>query len=245
MKNSCFFLGIALIIASSCNTGKEGCYTGKVNYPEQSKFEVASSALQINFNKAMPSSGELPVHESKPIDSRSLLSEESPQTDESSGADEPLLLVMAPVENERNEMTVEELKTRMAEELRMVAGSSESRFAGWILNRTAKKIETKDFQAKENLTFFDKLKAKIFGKLQAKYARGGGMSTADILAIVSLVAGVVAFAAFHGSFLLGLAAIITGAIALKKGTSRRGMAIAGIVFGAVAILFWSGWLFIF
>ncbi len=245
MKISIFYHGIALIVASSCNTGKDGCYTGKNNYLNQSKLEVASSAPQKNLNKPVPSSIGLPVHDTKSIDSRSFLSEEIQQTNEWSDADEQLLLAMSPVETEGNKMTAKELKTRMAEELRFVAGSTESRFADRVLNRTAKKIESKDFQAIQNLTFFDKLKAKIFGRLQSKYGQRGGMSTADILAIVSLATGVAAFAAFHGSFLFGLAAIITGAIALKKGTSRRGMAIAGIVLGAVAMLFWSGWLFVY
>ena len=244
MKIPCFFFGIILIISSSCNTSKEGCYTGKVNYLDQSKLEVASSVPQISLKEEIASPSELPVYEATPIDNQALLSGEMEQSAGSANTDEQLLFTMAPIQNEGDVMTAEQLKTRMAEELRMVASSTESRFAGRILNRTAKKIEAKDFQAKEKLTFFDKVKTKIFGKLQAKYGRGGGMSTADILAIVSLSTGVVAFAAFYASFFFGLAAIITGAIALRKGTSRRGMAIAGIVLGAVAIFFWSGW-FIF
>jgi len=235
MKISFFFLSL-LIISSSCTTSKEG--QGK------SMFETASSISQINLKEETLPTNELSVYDAKTINNPVILSGELKRLKSFNSA-EPVLLTMVPVQKEENALTPEQLKTKMVEEMRMAANSTESRFAGWILNKTAKKIESKDFQTKEKLTFFDKVKAKIFGKLQAKYARGGGMSTPDILAIVSLATGVVAFAAFHASFLFGLAAIITGAIALKKGTSRRGMAIAGIVLGAVAILFWSGWLFIF
>ncbi|MDZ4845428.1 MAG: DUF4190 domain-containing protein [Chitinophagales bacterium] len=242
MKNSFFALFFAVFLVTSCNTGKEGCYTGNANYGNKSKLEVASSMPKISSREAAPISSELQASGDE-ANTPLLLSDEIQQS-ESAQQEEPVFLTMASVQNEGTAITAEELKTRMAAELRMVASSTENRFAGRILNRTAKKIETKDFRTKEKLTFFDKLKTKIFGKLQAKYGRGGGMSTADILAIVSLSTGVVAFAAFYASFLFGLAAIITGAIALRKGTSRRGMAIAGIVLGALAIFFWSGW-FIF
>ncbi len=65
------------------------------------------------------------------------------------------------------------------------------------------------------------------------------MDRADIMAIVSLVGGVLALIGyFYGTILFGIAAIVTGVLALKWGTSRRGMALAGIILGAFAILFW-------
>ena len=64
--------------------------------------------------------------------------------------------------------------------------------------------------------------------------------SADGLAIASLVCGVLAF--FGGwitgfGSLLGIAAIITGAIAIKKKVAGKGLSIAGIVTGALALIF--------
>jgi hypothetical protein len=62
-----------------------------------------------------------------------------------------------------------------------------------------------------------------------------------VLSIVSLVLGILSLVAYYGAFPLGLAAIITGAIALRRinndsSTYRgRGMAWAGIICGIIAI----------
>ena len=66
------------------------------------------------------------------------------------------------------------------------------------------------------------------------------------LAIISLVLGVVSLTG--PGFLLGIPAIITSSIALKKKTSGRGLSIAGLVTGIVStvcsLLFWSFIIFI-
>ncbi len=157
----------------------------------------------------------------------------------------PVFSAMATAEKNEPVLNVEALRARMAGGLRAEASAIDNKFAGRILNKTANKIEAANFNAKTKLTFFDKLKASLFARLQAKFAARGGMGVANILAIVSLVTGIVSLGAFYGSFLLGLTAIITGIIALRKGTSRRIMAIVGIILGIIAILFWSGWIFIF
>jgi hypothetical protein len=92
----------------------------------------------------------------------------------------------------------------------------------------------------DKLSFTDKIKIRLFGKLLNKYADkvSGAMDTADILAICALVSGILALISYYGSFLFGIAAIVLGVIALKKGTSKRGMALAGIIMGAIGLLFW-------
>ncbi|CAN5380547.1 hypothetical protein BH09BAC1_BH09BAC1_21500 [soil metagenome] len=86
-----------------------------------------------------------------------------------------------------------------------------------------------------------KLFSKIATRAANKHFDGADiqrMDIADIFAIVSLASGGMAFITFYGVFLFGIAAIVFGVLALKRGTSRRGMAIAGIVLGAVALFFW-------
>lgn len=64
-----------------------------------------------------------------------------------------------------------------------------------------------------------------------------GMDIADIFAIISISAGGAAYLWLAGLF-FGPVAIVFGILALSRGTSRRGLAIAGIVLGAVAVLLW-------
>lgn len=70
-----------------------------------------------------------------------------------------------------------------------------------------------------------------------RYGTSAGMPLEDIFAIISLSAGGAAWLWYAG-FFFGPAAIAFGIVALIKGTSRRGMAIAGICLGAVALFFW-------
>lgn len=234
------FLFVAFIVAS-CNTSKDVIYDANSNFKNSLEMEVVSSMPTINHNESVAT---VPtVDEVKPI-STSLVLIETSTPSEVQIADQPSLPVATTVQKEITILTTEQLKTKMADELRLVASTVDSRFAGRIISRTANKIEAKDFTVKTKLSFFDKTKLKLFGKMQQRYAINNSMDVADILAIVSLVTGILSLGAFYGSFLLGLAAIITGAIALKKGTARRGMAIAGIIMGVVGILFWSGWIFI-
>lgn len=149
------------------------------------------------------------------------------------------MLAMAP---QANEMNQKEMALKVANDLRTISADADSRFASRILNRTANRIETADFSQNKKLTFFEKIKKKIASKFveryAEKYAAKSGMDTPDILAIVALGSGALAWVAYYGSFLFGLAGIALGIVALKKGTSRRGMAIAGIALGAAAIVFW-------
>ncbi len=100
-------------------------------------------------------------------------------------------------------------------------------------------------QQPKKMGFLDKVLMKMYTKMaQRQMNKYYGitdvqrMDIADIFAIVSIASGGMAFLTFYGVFLFGIAAIVFGALALRRGTSRRGMAIAGIVLGAVAIFFW-------
>jgi PBP1b-binding outer membrane lipoprotein LpoB len=241
MKPFVFYFGIVVLLAS-CTTTKEGYYAGKANYHNASSMEVAVTTPHP-FTATKENIIVKPVN-----DKTKSISENNFQSDSSITIainDMAVLSASKPVVENEPILTVNALRTRMAGELRLEAGTIENKFAGRILNKTANKIEVLNLNTKTHLSFFDKLKAKLFTKLQAKFAVRGGMAMADILAIVSLVTGILALGAFYGSFLLGLAAIITGAIALRKGTSRRIMAIVGIILGVVAMLFWSGWIFLY
>lgn len=93
------------------------------------------------------------------------------------------------------------------------------------------------------LNFLEKMAVKSYSKFMKKQMTKMGYDAArmpieDIFAIVSLSAGGAAWITFYGVFLFGVAAVVFGIIALARGTSRRGMAIAGIVLGAVAYLLW-------
>ncbi len=96
----------------------------------------------------------------------------------------------------------------------------------------------------KKLNFLERAMMKMFSKIAQrqmnKHFDGAGvqgMDIADIFAIISLSAGGAAFLWYAG-FLFGPAAIVFGVLALKRGTSRRGMAIAGICLGAFAVLLW-------
>lgn len=97
----------------------------------------------------------------------------------------------------------------------------------------------------KKMGFMDKVLMKVYSKMASRQLKKHygidaeqRMDIADIFAIVSLSSGGVAFLTFYGVFLFGIAAIVFGALALKRGTSRRGMAIAGIALGAIALFFW-------
>ncbi len=96
----------------------------------------------------------------------------------------------------------------------------------------------------KKMNFMERAMVKMFSKMAQrqmnKHFDGAGvqgMDIADIFAIVSLSAGAAAFLWYAG-FLFGPAAIAFGILALKRGTGRRGMAIAGICLGAFALLIW-------
>ncbi len=241
MKTQYYLLMLIALITASCSSSRDFIASDKTNFGNTSKLEVSSVMPDLKHPEATTK-----ITEPHPAG--------EPQTNNNTAAstkgdvDSELNFnndAMMPVEDGEQAMSVEELKTKMAEELHLVASNSDNKFISRIFDKTAKKMVLNNFQAKENLTFFDKAKAKLFAKIQSKFGINSRMAGGDILAIVSLVTGLLSWVAFHGSFVLGLVAIITGVIALKKGTSRRGMAIVGIIFGVLAMLFWSGWLFIF
>lgn len=93
------------------------------------------------------------------------------------------------------------------------------------------------------LNFLEKLAVKSYSKAITKQLTKMGYDAArmpieDIFAIVSISAGGAAWITFYGVFLFGVAAVVFGIMALLRGTSRRGMAIAGIALGAAAFLLW-------
>ncbi len=123
--------------------------------------------------------------------------------------------------------------------LKELVANTDNKFARKSLTKQSDHLD-KLTGNKEKLSLMDKLKIKMFNKILKRYVakRGGTMDTADILAIVSLCAGILTWVTYYGSFLFGIGAIVTGVIALKRGTSRRGMALAGIILGAIGLFFW-------
>jgi hypothetical protein len=123
--------------------------------------------------------------------------------------------------------------------LKELIASSENKVMTNTLRKTSLNLD-KLIINKEKLGFFDRIKLKLFNKILSRYVTkyNNAMDTADILAIVSLCAGILTWVTYYGSFFFGVGAIVTGVIALKKGTARRGMAVAGIILGAVGIFFW-------
>lgn len=232
-------LAAITVIACSCNISKTGCYTGKVTESNK-EFEVAMSEPTLFMNEQY---GGLPVPQVSMQEVGAISLDESYSmvlsTAEEPVTEEPVLIAMAAqqmtgMENDAPPLT---LTAMMAENLRFAATTMEGRITKRILNKSANRIERMSFETKHRITFMDKIRVKISEKFFDAYAPGEGAS--NILAIVSLVTGILSFA-WYASFILGVAAIVTGAIALASGTSRRGMAIAGIVLGAVAIALWSG-----
>ncbi|UPT68756.1 MAG: hypothetical protein M0D57_09090 [Sphingobacteriales bacterium JAD_PAG50586_3] len=98
-----------------------------------------------------------------------------------------------------------------------------------------------DFKVQEGVDVA-KVKAKplAFISKMAKAAEGS-----DILAILAFIFGILALFTYYASFLLALAAIILGAIAMGRtsGTMHL-LALLGLIFGIVAIFLWIG-LFVF
>lgn len=97
----------------------------------------------------------------------------------------------------------------------------------------------------KKMNFLERFMMKSYSKMAMKqmnkYYDGTAvqrMDIADIFAIVSLSAGGFAWIAYYAFFLFAIAGIVFGVLALKRGTSRRGMAIAGIVLGSVALFLW-------
>ncbi len=128
---------------------------------------------------------------------------------------------------------------KLAQQFEELTASTEDAFAKKTLQRTANNLKSLNVN-EDKLSFMDKLKMRIFGKMLNKYSEkvSNAMDVADILAICALVSGILALVSYYGSFLFGVAGIVLGVIALKKGTSRRGMALAGIILGAIGLLFW-------
>jgi hypothetical protein len=132
---------------------------------------------------------------------------------------------------------------RLAKEIEAFTASTDDAMVKKTLTRTSDALSKLNVNA-EKLSFMDKIKLRLFGKMFDRYAEkvSGAMDTADILAICALVSGILAIVGYYGSFLFGVAAIVLGVIALKKGTSRRGMALAGIILGAIGLFFWIIWI---
>lgn len=143
-----------------------------------------------------------------------------------------------PKVSERLEASAQQL----AEKMKVVLSNTSDARVTSALQNNIKMLEGIDMTGKRmnlqerlNLMIYRKLLDKTYDKLEAN------MDTADILAICSLSCGAAA-ALFYGGFLFGPAAIALGVVALKKGTSRRGMAIAGIALGAFFLLWWILWI---
>ncbi|MDX2001050.1 MAG: DUF4190 domain-containing protein [Chitinophagales bacterium] len=125
-----------------------------------------------------------------------------------------------------------------------------TKFQQKMLTAVTKMAANQQMQALANNSYADgkrfalreKLAQKMFNKFAAQQSAMPSGNTADIMAIVSIATGAAAVVTYYGAFLFGLAAIVTGALALAWGTSRRGMAIGGIVLGAFALVFWALWI---
>jgi len=215
-------------MACSCTTGRLGCYKGLTPSVElQIAAEPSASSLRFPETRAVSN---LSV---KSVARLAMHQEALPIVKEKEAIEMPLGM----------EPRTETLKitSMMADSLRAVASTVDNRFARRIINRTANRIEKIAVESKPR--FIDKMKAKIQSKFFMRAEeRSAAMAGSDILAIVSLSTGIFSFAYY--AFPLGVVAIVTGAIALRRGTGRRGMAIAGIVLGAIGLAFWSGFFII-
>jgi hypothetical protein len=154
---------------------------------------------------------------------------------------------VASVETTKTDVVVSKNVEAFSAGLKELVASSENKVMTNTLSRTSNSLD-KLVGNKEKLGFLDKLKLKVFNKILNRYVEkhGSAMDAADILAIVSLVTGILTWVTWYGFFIFAIAAIVTGVIALKKGTSRRGMALAGIILGAVGLfIFLLLFLFVF
>jgi len=146
---------------------------------------------------------------------------------------------VAPVETSKTDVVASKNVEAFSAGLKELVASSENKVMTNTLSRTSNSLD-KLVGNKEKLGILDKLKLKLFNKILNRYTAkyGNAMETADILAIVALCSGILTWISYYGAFLFGIAAIVTGVIAMKKGTSRRGMALAGIILGAVGLFLW-------
>lgn len=89
----------------------------------------------------------------------------------------------------------------------------------------------------EKLSFAQKVAIKLVqNKIKRKLRRQKRqMDKRDAFAISALVTGLVGLITF--GFFIGIAGVVLGALALRRGTTKRGMAIAGIVMGSISVLF--------
>ncbi|HXH19691.1 MAG TPA: DUF4190 domain-containing protein [Chitinophagales bacterium] len=227
------FLWSCFLASAFASADSKGSYTGAGNKQNSGELMVASTLAEIN-SSSLPAQIEMKKAEVIPRSAEAEIWLPKPSANKEA--------VFSPAEEasafKTDDLTQRQAAYIIAENLRTAAGSAESKFAKRVLNKAASRFESMP-SGNERLTFWDKCKAKISAKFLSGYAPPG-MDAADVLAIISLTTGLVGFFAYYGAFPLGVAAIVTGAIALARGTSRRGMAIAGIVLGAVAIVFWPG-----
>ena len=227
MKRHSIIAGAIAMAICSCTTMKHGSNTISRIYQLNPPTATAS---------AKETATEVPVICPEKVNAPLSV----PQIAESK-AEEGVLLASA---GNDDALYFKSFRSQLASEMREMAPTIENKFARRIVYNNAARLEKMNFATAHKSSFFDKAKAKISNKILTHYAaREGRMSGADILAIVSLATGLFAFA-WYASFPFGVAAIVTGAIALARGTDRRGMAIVGIIFGAIAIAFWSGYIVI-
>ena len=210
------------------------CNTAKTSF-NQSSFEVASSVREVPKDMIGPNSADeaITVSEQPEIayerieESEPLLALETSPSDKTSPSD--------------NEAQLNAIKIMIANDLREASKTIDSRIAQRIISKTANSVEMSSAESKQKMSFMQKIQMKVLDKIVSKRGSSARMDLGDIFAIVSLASGIIAILPYYQGIFFGVAAIVFGAIALARGTSRRGMAIAGIVLGVLAIIFGSIW----
>ena len=76
---------------------------------------------------------------------------------------------------------------------------------------------------------------------QPNYNSSGNVQSSDsnALSISSLVCGILSVVCCYCGFLIAIAGLITGAIALSRKNEGRGMAIAGLILSAIGLVVWG------
>jgi hypothetical protein len=206
-----------------------------------SSFALCVMMYSCSTSNVIRSNGsDMEVAASKPR-----MIQQVPQSETSTAMNEEIALNEAEAKIARDEFI-----QHYSDGIKELVASTNNKFAKRSLTRVTTQLDNVNVN-KEKLSLFDKFKLKLFSKMLDRYTEKyyAGLETGDILAIISISLGGMAllfsfFAWFSWAGLavsvpFGIGAIVTGIIALKKGTKPglKFMPILGIIFGAVGAFF--------
>ena len=153
MKTLLVYL-ITLLFLASCTTTKQGNFTSKAYYNNQSNMEVATSSPKANL--------EAEVIQPAIVNNDAVNTTINElQITVATTAEATVFSEIVTAEKHEPILTVDALRARMANDLRLEASTIDNKFAGRILNKTANKIEAANFTVETLST------TGIFGKSSA------------------------------------------------------------------------------